>query len=270
MKKQSFLSPRFLIQLAFLLITGLFVYSPYIFHRSSQAEGLCPLGGLESLPQLLTGSNLLNHIHKSNVVLMVALIVTTLLVGRLFCSWVCPLGTLQEWLAGIGARLKLTIHVPEGLERILNKMKYVFLALILLGTYATVTLVFRTYDPFYGLFHLANPALTGPYIVLALVLIMSVFIPRLWCRYVCPLGAFVNLLSLASLVKPFRVENKCIACGLCDKKCSLDVKVSRATVLESHSCNHCLDCIDACPREGVLGFKLGYKRTGKTGMEVNS
>ncbi|MBZ4654016.1 MAG: 4Fe-4S ferredoxin iron-sulfur binding domain protein [Peptococcaceae bacterium] len=269
MKKQYILSPRMIVQTIFLIIVALFVFSPYLFDKSSKAESLCPLGGLESLPQVIMGTNLLNHINPSNVVLMVAIIISTLLVGRQFCSWICPLGTLQEWMSNLGKKLKLTITVPEKVEKILAKLKYVILVLILFGTYTTATLVFRELDPFYALFHLANPALSGAFIIFALVLVLSIFIPRVWCRFLCPLGAFVNILSIASLVKPYRNEDKCISCGLCDRKCPVQVQVSKSTVLLNDSCNHCLDCMDACPKKGALDFKLGYVPAKKSEKEVN-
>lgn len=266
MKKKSFLTPRFLVQTLFLLAVLSFVFSPYLFNTSSKAESLCPLGGLESLPQVITGAPYLNHINPSNLVLMVAIIITTLLAGRVFCSWICPLGTLQEWFGALGKKLKLTITVPEKAERILSKFKYLVLILILFGTYATATLIFRSIDPFYAFFHLANPALTGAFLVFALTMVLSIFIPRIWCRYLCPLGAFVNILSFASFIKPYRNTGKCIGCGLCDKNCHVQVPVSKGIVFAHDNCNHCLDCMDSCPQKGALDFKAGYGR--KKGAEV--
>lgn len=249
------LSARFVIQLAFILFTAFYVFSPYLISERSWAEGLCPMGGLETLPYLIRSGVYLEHISSYNIGIMIALIILTLLAGRIFCSYICPLGSLQEWFGRLGKKFGFCVEVPEKLENVLNKVKYVVLLLILGGTYALAELVFRNYDPFYALFHLASPALNASFIILGVSLIGSMFVNRLWCRYLCPIGAFVRVLNFFSLVKLVRDESTCIDCKLCNKVCPENVKPAEQLALTADRCTHCLDCMGICPK-GLEGIKL--------------
>ena len=253
------LSARFVIQLVFLLFTAFYVFAPYLIAERSWAEGLCPMGGLETFPYLIRSGVYLEHISSYNIGIMTALIILTLLVGRIFCSYICPLGSLQEWFGRLGKKAGLSIAVPEKLENVLNKLKYVVLLLILGGTYALAELVFRRYDPFYALLHLTSPALNASFIILGVILIGSLSINRLWCRYLCPIGAFVRVLSYFSLVKLVRDQFTCINCNLCNKACPENVKPAEKVVLTADRCTHCLDCVGICPR-GLEGMKLTLGR----------
>jgi polyferredoxin len=264
MKKNYWKSLRLAIQLGFLLLVGFFVFSPFILGERSLAEGLCPFGGLETLPYLLVNGAFLNHTNTMNIGVIIALAIVTLIFGRLFCSFICPLGTLQEWFGRLGRKFNLNIEIPRVVDGILSKLKYAIFILIILGTYITVDLIFRSYDPFYALFHLANPAINASFAIFGLTLVGSIFIPRIWCRYLCPLGAFVNLLSFISLTKPVRSQDKCIDCGLCDKACATNSKPSQALVFDQNSCNHCLDCVDACPSKiQAISLKAGLFNKNK-------
>ncbi len=241
------ISARFIIQSVFIFLTAFYVFAPFIIAERSWAEGLCPLGGLETLPYLIRSGVYLEHISSFNIGIMTALIILTLLFGRMFCSFICPLGTLQEWFGNLGKKLGLRKELPEKLDYVLNKLKYVVLIVILAGTYSVAELIFRKYDPFYALLHLVNPALNASFLILGLTLIGSIFINRLWCRYLCPIGALVRILSFFSLVKPVRDEDACINCNLCNKACPENIRPAEQVVLRKDGCTHCLDCIGVCP-----------------------
>lgn len=240
-------SLRLAIQISFAAITAFFVFAPFIISERSWAEELCPLGGLETLPYLIKSGVYLKHISSFNIGIMTALIIVTLIFGRVFCSYVCPLGSIQEWFGSLGKKLGLRKEMPENLDKSLTKLKYIILTIILFATYTSAHLVFRPYDPFYALFHLYKPAINASFVILGLSLVGSMFISRIWCRYLCPLGALVNFLSFFSLIKPVRNEADCINCNLCSKACPENVMPSKQLVFSKEGCTHCLDCIDACP-----------------------
>jgi polyferredoxin len=249
------ISVRYIIQSIFILLTAFYVFAPFIIAERSWAEGLCPLGGLETLPYLIRSGVYLEHISSFNIGIMTALIILTLLFGRMFCSYICPLGSLQEWFGNLGKKFRLNKKIPESLEFILSKLKYVVLVVILAGTYSVAELIFRKYDPFYALLHRVNPVLNASFIILGLTLIGSIFINRLWCRYLCPIGAFVRVLSFFSLVKLVRDKEACINCKLCNTACPENIRPAEQVVLTKDGCTHCLDCVGVCPG-GLDAMKL--------------
>ncbi len=254
------LSARFIIQSVFVFLTAFYVFAPFIIAERSWAEGLCPLGGLETLPYLIGSGVYLEHISSFNIGIMTALIILTLLCGRMFCSYICPLGSLQEWFGNLGKKLGLRKEIPVPLEQVLNKLKYVVLIVILGGTYSLAELIFRKYDPFYALLHLISPALNASFLILGLTLLGSLFVNRLWCRFLCPIGALVRVLSFFSLVKLVRDETSCINCNLCNKSCPENIRPAEQVVLTKDGCTHCLDCIGVCPG-GLDAMKLTMVKT---------
>ena len=100
-------------------------------------DALCPLGGLESIYSYLSSGTWLRRVAPSALVLFAAVVGITLLFGRVFCGWICPLGTIGEF-SNLAAK-KLGIRqreLPPALDRALKMLKYVVLAVILYSTFA--------------------------------------------------------------------------------------------------------------------------------------
>ena len=77
---------------------------------TASPEAFCPFGGVESLYRYVTsGGQFVPHTHLSNVVVLVALLLTTFLVRNAFCGWICPLGLLQEVVSSLGAFLQMRV-----------------------------------------------------------------------------------------------------------------------------------------------------------------
>jgi polyferredoxin len=151
--------------------------------------------------------------------------------------------------------------VPARLDRILRYGRYVMLAVILYQTITLVKLWFADYDPYRTLFGLEwlfdfNPTLAGAsYLVTIVVLVVSFFVERAWCRYACPLGGAISLLGRFSLLRIRRTDSACKACALCARPCPVKLPVATATTISS-DCIGCLACVDACPRHGALELRL--------------
>jgi len=221
-------------------------------------EAYCPFGGLESLYQFLTTGGFVRRIEPSAMVLLFALVLLTLLFSRGFCGWVCPFGSLQEWLGLLGKKIFRKRFNPTGRwDRVLRYFKYAVLAAIIALTWHTGALVFRDYDPFLAFFHLGQnmSELRWAYAALAVVLLGSLYIERFFCKYACPLGAVLGLLGKAGLTKIQRDPGRCRECDLCRKKCHAYVDFLPATIIRSAECNQCMDCVVDCPRPGVLSVR---------------
>jgi len=256
---------RILVQggfLAFMTWTG---YRHQVLGGGPQGvppvDALCPFGGMESLYAFLSSGTWLRRVAPSALILLVIVAVVTLLLGRVFCGWICPLGTIGEWTAKISRRLGIRPReLPEPLDRPLRFPKYAVLAVIIVFTWKLGTLAWRPYDPWAAWMHLSaglEAMAEAPWsfaVLFGTVIGASLFIERFWCRYLCPLGALLAPLQNLSLFKVRRSEEHCIHCHLCSKSCPVRLDPESTDVTSSAECLACGRCVEACPREKALFF----------------
>ncbi len=93
-------------------------------------------------------------------------------------------------------------------------------------------------------------------IILIAILILSILIRNFWCRYLCPYGAYLGIISFLSPVKVRRNTEKCTSCGKCDKNCPSSITVSSHKTVFSDECFSCGTCIDVCPEKDTLKLSL--------------
>ena len=188
-----------------------------------------------------------------------------------FCGWICPLGFLQDVVAGASRLLQRRVRpVRLGvrwlrehgrplavLDRPLRLLKYVVLAWAVGGAALWGVMVFRDVDPWFALLELFRLSIVPAVAILALILGAAFFVDRPWCRYACPLGAAAGLVGALSPVRIERSGDACIACGICTRACPMGLPVATATRITSPDCNACLECVGACPRPGSLELRVG-------------
>lgn len=232
---------------------------------ANTCEAYCPFGGLVALPPLVTHGAYSCALNELNVALLVSLVVLTLATKKSFCSWVCPLGAVQEWIGRGGRRVfGRYLRLPSAVDRVLVPLRYVVLAGVLVLTYTVwgnvwgegqlgYDLGFRAYDPYYILFtwggHETNAASLG--IVIG-VLAAALVVPFFWCRYLCPLGAAMDPMSRVGALRLRRDRGACTDCGRCDEVCPHGIPVAGATEIAARNCTNCLECVAECPVEGAL------------------
>jgi len=220
-------------------------------------DALCPFGGLETLGTLVTGGFLIKRIALSSVLLLGATVITALVFRRAFCGRICALGYLQELAGGLGRRLfGARRTLPEALDRPARLLKYIVLAVVLALSWTTASLVIRPYDPWAAYNHLASAELLTEFgigfAVLLVSLAGSLVYDRFFCKYACPMGAFLGLISKASVFAVRRTPETCIDCGACDRACPVNLTVSTADAVTSAECIDCGECVAACPVKDTL------------------
>jgi len=218
-------------------------------------EAYCPFGGLENLYQFLTTGGFIRRIEPSTMIVFGALLLLTIAGSRGFCGWICPFGSLQEWLGMLGRRIFGKRFNPTGKwDRWLRQMKYFILLAIILFTWHLGTLVFRQYDPFLAFFHLGFSVRELPwaYAILGVVLAGSLYIERFFCKYACPLGAVLGLLGRLGISKVRRDPADCKGCNICQARCFAHIDILNNTVIHDAECNHCMECVLHCPKPNVL------------------
>ena len=266
--------PRTLIQIFFFAFIALVSINHTLaesgagipFLSSASLHSLCPFGGVVSIYQYATVGTFVQKIHESSFVLMILGFLLALLFGPVFCGWVCPLGTFQEWIARLGRKLfkprRYNHFIPYKVDRWLRFLRYGVLAWVLYMTAVTGKLIFAEIDPYHALFNLwSSEIAVGGVIVLAVSLVGALFVERPWCKYACPYGAVLGIFNLFRIFKLRRVPGTCRTCSACDVNCPMNIPVSQKTIIRDHQCISCMECTSeaSCPVSGTVNFVLGGK-----------
>ncbi len=235
--------------------------------RPPGVEGWLPIAGLMNLKYLLvTGS--VPSIHPAGLFLLLAFLTISFVFRKSFCSWLCPIGTLSEWLwQGGRALFKRNLEPPRWLDIPLRSLKYGLLGLfvwVIAGMSAAALREFLT-SP-YGLVadvkmlaFFRELTIVGASVLLLLV-VLSVLVKNAWCRFLCPYGAMLGLVSSLSPVRIRRDPDACIDCAKCAKACPSALPVDRLLSVKSPECTGCMECVAACPVQGALDLAVTGKR----------
>jgi polyferredoxin len=235
--------------------------------RPAGVEAWLPIAALMKLKAfVLTGE--LPVVHPAGLFLLVAFLVIAFLYRKAFCSWICPIGTLSEWLWQWGhAVFGRTFALPRWFDIPLRSLKY-----ILFGLFAWVVFAMPVpeieaflHSP-YGLisdvkmldfFRRMGQATA---ITLMVLIVLSVFVKNVWCRFLCPYGAMLGLVALVSPTRIRRNADICIDCSKCAKACPAGLPVDRKLSIASAECTACMSCVAACPAARALDLSIGAGR----------
>lgn len=182
-----------------------------------------------------------------------------ILLGRTFCGWACPFGTLHDLLSHSNAKRSIQI-------RNYWYVKYIILFLTLGLAWVALDTVFCKFCPSGSLFAVIPFRLIYPesaefglffYIhifTLALTIALALLISRFWCRYLCPLGAITGAFNKVGLLTIEWNEEKCKKCNTCLDLCKMGITKTR-DIGASTDCILCGRCVETCP-EKALNFKI--------------
>jgi ferredoxin len=228
---------------------------------SPSTDALCPFGGLETIYSLITRGEYINRIEPSSLILLISDIALAILFGRVFCGLICPLGTMQTLMNKLAGLLHIKqIKVSGKLDRILRYVKYPVLVIVLFLTFRAGELIIRSYDPWAAFMHLSagtevfNDFLAGV-IILAAILILSLFIERAWCRYLCPLGAALAIISPLRIFKFRKNSISCKNCRSCTRNCPMGLQIDNTEAPSQTECISCGECVSRCPVDNTLQLK---------------
>jgi len=239
-------------------------------HRPAGVEGWLPIAGLMNLKYwLLSGQ--VPRVHPAAMFLLITFLSMAFLFRKAFCSWLCPIGTLSEYLWRAGDRLfRRNYFFPRWLDLPLRGLKYFLLGFFVWAISTMSVMGIRDFmqSP-YGLIadvkmlnffrHIGETGL----IVLGVFLVASVFVPNFWCRFLCPYGALLGLTSWLSPTRIRRNTETCIDCAKCAKACPSVLPVDKLIQIRSVECTGCLECVAACPVQDTLAMSLPNIRTAK-------
>jgi polyferredoxin len=167
-------------------------------------------------------------------------IVTTVIWGRVYCGRICAFGALTQMMDRV-VPAKWRYDVPLKVEKKVNLIKYVVLAGVLAYYLITSDMgIFRYVEPFW-LFGLPAWSEAGVmWVVLGVLLLATVFVRNLYCRFLCPTGAFLGAISQATTLLPIKRWKECNTCKLCEKVCEWGA--IRGPQIVKSECVRCDDC----------------------------
>jgi len=235
--------------------------------RPAGVEGWLPIASLMNAKVLLlTGT--LPRVHPAGTLLLLAFVTASWLFPKSFCSWICPVGTISEYLARFGRKLfRRNFRLPRWLDLPLRGLKYLLMGFFLYAVVSMPVLAIRAF-------------LSGPYgavddvemlnffrtlttiggVTLSVLVVGSVFVQNLWCRYLCPYGALMGIIGTVSPVRIRRNATACIDCAKCAKACPSALPVDQLVTIRSAECMSCMQCISVCPSEGALQLSAPRRR----------
>jgi polyferredoxin len=281
--RKSIRSIRYAVQIWFLLVT-LFVgwqFYQFVLHfedpshpfvqRPPSVDAFLPIGALMAF-KFFAVTGIVEPIHPSGLILFIAIVGVSLFLKKGFCGWICPVGTLSQyaWMLGekvLGRNFRVEQYTDIGLRAIKYTLLALFFWVIVIAMGSTMILMFFGSD-YYKLadvkmlkFFTDMSSLT--FWVLVGLGILSLLYKNFWCRYLCPYGALLGIISRWSPVKVRRNEEKCIHCHACTKHCPTLIDVEKKDVIKSGECFGCMTCVSRCPAPGALDM------TVKTGKQVS-
>lgn len=239
-----------------------------LFLRPHILDAFLPLAGAFELRELIE-YGYWDPYHPAAVVMLSIVMLTGLCCKRAFCGWACPLGLLGEYLYKIRYYFfKKECLPPSWLDWLLRAVKYLLLfiacySVIILPSSAVLHYLngscHQIADCKMALFFVSPGILSLT--IFGFVLLLSAWRQQGFCRYVCPYGALLGLLSLLSPLKIRRdpqycVDSNSVKCNKCTQACPANIKVHQCITVVSDECQACLKCVAACPNKKALGLKF--------------
>jgi len=264
---------RGLIQVGFLLlslligfqfarfVSALFAGGPLPL-RPAAIEAFLPISGLYGAIAWLKGGGI-NPVHPAAVVIFATIVVIALLLRRAFCSWICPIGTISEWLWKLGFRkLKRNWQPPRWLDSCLRVIKYALLGFFLATalSWSLEALEGFLYSGYHAvsdvkLLQLFRSPSVTTLAVAALLLALSIPLRNPFCRYLCPYGALLGMVALASPLAVQRDPKQCVSCGVCNQVCPSRLDIMHASRVNQQECLGCWRCISHCRVHSALSMR---------------
>jgi len=243
---------------------------------------------LEIDPLIALSTAVTTHTIYRGLVWSLAVLVGTLLIGRVFCGWVCPFGAMHHLTGWLFDWRKTKQRIDANRYRRIYQLKYYLLigmAVAMIGTLQIglldpICTVHRsvTVSVLPALNHnpLAVRWFGDPRIhelgwvigaILLTLIVMNPHVYRFFCRVLCPLGALLGLLSRFALWRIERDRHRCVDCGLCRAHC--EGACDPDTQIRAAECLVCFNCLEDCPHQAVRFRFLPSRRHEVTGPDLS-
>ena len=232
-------------------------------NRPAGVEGWLPIEGLMQLKYFVL-TRQVPRLHPAGFFLFVAFLAISIAFRKSFCSWLCPVGTVSEYLWKLGRFIfGKNLRLPHWADAAMRSLKYLLLGFF---AYAVAGMSAAAIAEFLGspyalvvdvrmlnFFRYLGGA-TG--IVVVILIVASILIQNFWRRYLCPYGAFLGLGAMLSPSRITRKASTCIDCAKCAKACPSLLPVDKLVQIRSAECTGCLECVAVCPAKDTLAMSV--------------
>lgn len=282
MAKQSTIKknwPKYLLQWGVLAAIAGFLLIPC--KNPANPEAYCPMGGLQALTTFFVRGSLPCSMSMVQIVMGIVLAAAVVLFSKLFCGYICPLGTVQDLLVKLRNVIGWKgIEIKSGslADKVLRVIKYALLFWIFYMTATASELFCKNLDPYYAVATGFKGEITlwMSIVTVALVLVCGFFINMFWCKYLCPLGAISNslkfwvwivvlaaayyVLGLVGVNVPWwaLLDAFCVAGYLLEILCGKPKLQVLHIMKNDAKCTHCGICNKHCP----YGIDIANCKTG--------
>lgn len=197
---------------------------------------------LRSSPLVMVTNLLATYSLSVRYLPAVVLVLATLFMGRFFCGWICPVGTLSDFIPKTKRKLSS-----------LYRFKYYFLVFLLVLSVFGINLLIIS-DPLV-IFTRSLTFVTQvrvPILLVFIVVLVAVLGERFWCRIICPLGALLGVFSVFKIVN-LHIQENCTQCTRCSRVCPTDA-IHDYNVKKTE-CTLCFECVVKCPQHAIAVTK---------------
>ena len=222
-------------------------------------------------------------ILSSSFIILIAIIIVTLLFGRIYCSILCPLGIYQDGIAHVAEKRKKNRYQFKKSVKYRYYIGLAFFLLIAFG-FTSIAIFIEPYSIFgrfasnlfspiyrlinnvlayfaerwnsYTFYHVDVYIKSLPIFIISIayfliITILAIVNGRWYCNNICPVGALLGSLSKFSIFKPHFDEEKCVSCGLCEKNCRCSAIDSKKHEIDYSKCVACFNCINKCNKDAM-------------------
>lgn len=201
-KRSSIISnwPKYVLQWGVLVALTLFLTGLIPGETAADPEAYCPMGGLQAFATYLAQNSLPCSMSSLQVMMGLALVAAVVLFSKLFCGYLCPLGTVQDIIKRLRVKFRIkSVKIANGsaIDKILRIIKHALLFLIFYMTVEESELFCKNLDPYYAVATGFQGEITlwMSIVSICVLVIGSLVVDMFWCRYLCPLGAISNSLK---------------------------------------------------------------------------
>lgn len=226
-------------------------------------HGFSAIAKIQLMPALLS----------LNIGILAFWLVATSLLGRVYCSTVCPLGLFQDICARIGKQLKKKPKRRYRYSAAHNSLRYAVLAATIIAGIAGAAAVPSLLDPYSAFVRMVGAIVAPSAIGIAVGGITFVTIGalafsggRTFCNTVCPVGATLSLASRKPMMRIQIDTSLCIGCRRCEAECKASCIDAKNHTVDMSRCVMCLDCIPAC-HDNAITYSPAQKKSLSTGND---